>query len=125
MVLFRFHALYIIPFTALLLKEYFGWAYISSTCHKEHAPARLGDSEKFSIEGSPRNLPPVAKHSTCVRPFFPCRLEWYIFAGKCAKEAAKGVVFGVEHAWHVFPNKDAGLLSLPGSNKVNCIEDSH
>lgn len=125
MVLFRFHALYIIPFTALVLKEYFGWAYISSTCHKEHSAARLGDSEKFSVKGSPCNLPLVVKHSTCVCPFFPCRLEWHIFTGKCAKEATKGVVLGVEYAGHVFPDEDAGLLSLLRANKVNCIKDSH
>ena len=63
------------PCLALSLKKYFGGAEASSTCDNEHAAAPLGYSEILGIEDAPGDFAGGAKHSTRVRPFFPCRLK--------------------------------------------------
>ena len=114
-------ALNSIPSLALPLKKYFCGIRASSTCDKEDAAAALGHSEILRVKDAPRDAAFVSKHTTCVRPFLPCRFKRHIFSGQSAQKASEGVVFGIEYARHVFPDKDAGRLPVSGANKVNCI----
>ena len=117
----RFCARSKIPCFARSLKKYFCRVCVSSTCDNEDAAAALGDSEILRVKDAPRDAAFVSKHATCVRPFLPCWDERHIFSGQPAQKTSEGVVFGVEHARDVFPDEDAGRLSVSGANKVNCI----
>ena len=109
------------PCLALSLKKYFCGVFASSTCDKEDAAAALGHSEILRVKDAPRDAAFVSKHITCVRPFLPCRFKRHILSGQYAQKASEGVVFSIEYARHVFPDEDAGRLSVSGANKVNCI----
>src|SRR3546814_8495189 len=65
-----------IPEQACALKKYFcGIEVISTTCHKKHALAALGDTEILSVEHAPRDAAAGSGHTTSVRPPIPWRLE--------------------------------------------------
>ena len=113
----RFSARRKIPAHAIELKKYRdGIKPCSSTCDNEHTSASLGHSEILGVEDAPRDCSFGTKHTTCVRPFTPCWDEWLIFTGKPRKEAAKGIVFCVEHSWDVLPEDDGRLFSANKSN---------
>ena len=63
------------PCLAFSLKKYLGGGDVSSTCDSKDAAAALGDSEKLGIEDAPGDFSGWSKHSTRVRPFFPCWLK--------------------------------------------------
>ena len=95
-----------IPAQAWALKKYLGGIdATSTTCHKKHATAPLGDAEILSIEQAPGDAAPGSRHTTCVRPFLPWRFERTAFAGQCAQEVSEGVAAVAEDAGDVFPDE--------------------
>ena len=95
-----------IPVQACALKKYFdGIEAISTTCHKKHTLAALGDTEILSVEHAPGDAPPGSRHTTRVRPFFPWRFERTAFSGQCSQEMPEGVAAVVEDAGDVFPDE--------------------
>ncbi len=95
-----------IPVQACALKKYFdGIEAISTTCHKKHTLAALGDAEILSVEHAPGDAAPGSRHTTCVRPFLPWRFERTAFSGQCSQEMPEGVAAVVEDAGDVFPDE--------------------
>lgn len=120
----RFSARRSIPAHAVELKKNRrGIEPVSSTCDNEHTSASLGHSEILGVEYAPRDCSLGAKHITSVRPFTPWRDERIIFAGKASKEAAEGVILGIEHSGDVLPENDAWLEPVVGAADVDGIGD--
>nr|UKA77968.1 hypothetical protein [Serratia marcescens] len=95
-----------IPEQACALKKYFGGIEtISTTCHKKHALAALGDTEILSVEHAPGDAAAGSRHTTSVRPFFPWWLERTAFSGQCPQEMSECIAAVVEDAGDVFPDE--------------------
>ncbi|MBG0752306.1 hypothetical protein Q7O_001758 [Pectobacterium carotovorum subsp. carotovorum PCCS1] len=114
------------PAHAVALKKYFaGIEVVSTTCHKKHTLAALGDTEVLGVEHPPREATAGSRHVTCVRPFFPWRVERMAFSGQCAQQAAKGVGAVTEHARDVFPDDRGGGLMIFETDLVDDIGKLH
>lgn len=87
--------------------------------------ASLGQAEILSVQDPRCDCSFGAIHTTSVLPFFPWRLQLAVFPSKRAKKASESVPFVAEDAGDVFPDDDAGGLSLAGANTVNCICKLH
>nr|UCK92289.1 hypothetical protein [Raoultella planticola] len=95
-----------IPAHAVALKKYLGGIdATSTTCHKKHATAPLGDAEILSIEHAPGDAAPGSRHTTCVRPFLPWRFERTAFSSQCSQEVPEGVAAVAEDAGDAFPDE--------------------
>ena len=100
-----------IPVQAIWLKKYLGGIEsITTTCHKKHAFASLGNTEILCVEYPPRDAAAGSRHTTCVRPFGPWWSQFAAFAGQRAQKASEGVGFVGEDAGDVFPDDDRGWL---------------
>lgn len=66
------------PIAAFALKKYFGWTRLSKTSDKEDTLTSLGESEKLSIQTSPRNTVPDVNQPAENKPeiqSFPYRVK--------------------------------------------------
>src|SRR3546814_10369376 len=111
---------------ACALKKYFcGIEVISTTCHKKHALAALGDTEILSVEDTPGDATAGSRHTTSVRPFFPWRLERTAFSGKCPQEMPEGIAAVVEDAGDVFPDERGRRAAVLMAGLVDGIGKLH
>jgi hypothetical protein len=119
----RFSARRRIPAHAFGLKQYFCGVEVSRTCHNEHTAAALGHSEILGVEDAPRDCARGSKHTTCVRPFSPCREKRHIFTGQLAQKASEGVGSVGQDTGHVFVQAPHGRLSVSGADSVCMVDE--